>query len=126
MSSCGVCQKSSAFARKTKKDDGNKEPENQYANYKVAMVSSNVGTDEFILQAKNKLDDMAKEYGFTASVLECASTDDWEQKTRTACEQGYNLIVGVGWNAAAPFSTLQEEFPDVQFGVIDTIAEKKT
>ncbi|MBE6104262.1 MAG: BMP family ABC transporter substrate-binding protein [Erysipelotrichaceae bacterium] len=105
---------------------GQKEPEeeptNKYADYKVAMVSNTVGTDQFILQAKNQLDALAKEYGFTESIIECITTDDWEQKTRTACEQGYNLIVGVGWNSAAPFSTLQEEFPDVQFGVIDTIA----
>ena len=60
------------------------------------MVSSTVGTDQFILQAKNQLDAMAKEYGFNESIIECMTTDDWEQKTRTACEQGYNLIVGVG------------------------------
>ena len=98
------------------------EKPNDYSDYKVAMVSSTVGTDQFILQAKNKLEELAKEYGFTCSIIECPTTDDWELKSRNACEQGYNLLVGVGWNAAAPFSTLQEEFPDVQFGVIDTIA----
>lgn len=101
---------------------GNDE-ENKYANLKIAMVSDTVGTDQFILQAKNKLEEMAKEYGFTATIIECANTDDWSQKSRNACEQGYNLLVGVGWTGAAPLSELANEFPNIEFGIIDTVAE---
>lgn len=104
------------------KEEGEKEPENKYADLKIAMVSDTVGTDQFILQAKNQLEAMAKQYGFTATVIECANTDDWEQKSRNACEQGYNLLVGVGWTGAAALSTLADEFPDVEFGIIDTVA----
>lgn len=100
-----------------------KEPGEKYADLKIAMVSDTVGTDQFILQAKNKLEAMAEEYGFQASIIECANTDDWEQKSRNACEQGYNLLVGVGWTGAAALSKLADEFPDIEFGIIDTVAE---
>lgn len=97
--------------------------EGKYSNLKIAMVSDTVGTDQFILQAKNKLEEMAKSYGFTATNIECQSTDDWEQKSRNACEQGYNLIVGVGWSGADALSKLADEFADVEFGIIDTVAK---
>ena len=102
---------------KPQEDDKNK-----YADLKIAMVSDTVGTDQFILQAKNQLEAMAKEYGFTATIIECANTDDWAQKSRNACEQGYNLVVAVGWTGAQPLSELADEFPNVEFGIIDTIA----
>lgn len=111
----------------SQKQDNNGEPavENPYADLKIAMVSDTVGTDQFILQAKNKLEEMAAEYGFTSTVIECTNTDDWEQKSRNACEQGYNLLVAVGWSGAQAMSTLANEFPDVEFGIIDTIAENE-
>ena len=110
------------------KQDQTTEPtvnENPYADLKIAMVSDTVGTDQFILQAKNKLEEMAAEYGFTATVIECMNTDDWEQKSRNACEQGYNLLVAVGWSGAAAMSKLADEFPDIEFGIIDTVAENE-
>lgn len=106
----------------TKENNNN---ENPYADYKVAMVSATVGTDEFILQALRQVQSMAQEYGFTVTSLECANNDDWDLKARKAAEEGYDLIVGVGWNAASPFSVLADEFPDVSFGVIDTAAENE-
>lgn len=106
------------------KESGN-DDQNPYAKYKVAMVSATVGTDEFILQALRQVQAMSQEYGFTFTSLECANNDDWDLKARKAAEEGYNLIVGVGWNAAAPFSALADEFSDVSFGVIDTAAENE-
>jgi len=101
-------------------DTGNSD--HPYADYKIAMISDTVGTDQFILQAKNRLEALAAEYGFQFTVIECSNTDDWQQKSRNACEAGFDLIVGVGWVAAAPLSQLADEFPDVEFGVIDTVA----
>ncbi len=104
--------------------NSNDEKDNgEYSDLKVAMVSSTVGTDEFILQAYRQVESMAEEYGFTFTSIECATTDDWEQKSRNACENGYNLIVGVGWNAGSPFAALAEEYQDVAFGVIDTAVD---
>ena len=50
----------------TKENNNN---ENPYADYKVAMVSATVGTDEFILQALRQVQSMAQEYGFTVTSL---------------------------------------------------------
>lgn len=105
--------------------NGGSSTDKKYADLKIAMVSDTVGTDQFILQAKNKLEELAKQYGFTATFIECPNTDDWEQKSRNACEQGYNLIVGVGWSGADALSTLADEFPDIEFGIIDTAASNE-
>ncbi|MBR0138146.1 MAG: BMP family ABC transporter substrate-binding protein [Erysipelotrichaceae bacterium] len=101
------------------------EPENPYKNYKIAMVSDRKGTDQFLLQAYNELVAMAEEYGFEYVSIECKDDAERQEKPRTLCEQGYNLIIGVGWNYASSLGTLADDFPDVKFGIIDTIAQNE-
>ena len=45
-----------ACSNKSEGEQGGKE--NPYADLKIAMVSDTVGTDQFILQAKNKLEEI--------------------------------------------------------------------
>lgn len=102
-----------------------KEPENPYKNYKIAMISDRKGTDQFLLQAYDELMKMQQEYGFEAVSIECADDAERAEKPRTACEQGYNLIIGVGWNLANSLSTLADEYKDIEFGIIDTVAQNE-
>ncbi len=97
----------------------------QYKDMKIALVSDTIGTEQFILQAFNALKEAEKKYGFKAISIECASTADWAEKTRGACVEGYNLIIGIGWVAAEPFSKLADEFPNIKFAVVDTIAKNE-
>jgi len=96
-----------------------------YSNYKIAMVTDTIGTDQFILQAWNELQNLSKQYGFQVTSVECSDVAAWTEKSRTVCDSGYNLLIGVGWEAAAPFSELADEYMDVQFAVIDTVAENQ-
>ena len=70
------------------------EPVNPYKNMKIAMVSDRKGTDQFLLQAYNELVKMAEEYGFEYVSIECKDDAERQEKPRTLCEQGYNLIIG--------------------------------
>lgn len=99
--------------------------DNPYADLKIALVSQTIGTEQFILQGYNAFMDAADKYGFSAISIECPDTADWSEKTRAACVDGYDLIIGIGWYAAEPFSELADEFPETEFAVIDTIASNE-
>lgn len=96
--------------------------EKDYSKLKIALVSDTIGTEQFILQAYNALMAAAEKYGFTATSIECTDTAAWAEKSRNAAVAGYDLMIGVGWVAAEPFSELADEFPGTSFAVIDTIA----
>lgn len=96
-----------------------------YSGYKIALVSDTIGTEQFILQAYNAVKAASQEYGFSFSSIECSDTAAWAEKSRNACVAGYDLLIGVGWVAAEPFSELADEFTDIDFAVIDTIASNE-
>ena len=97
----------------------------QHADLKIAMLSDPVGTEKFLLQALDALKASSEANGFQYTSIECPDVASWEENTRGAAEDGYNLIVGVSWRAAEPFSALAEEFPNTKFAVIDTNAQNE-
>ena len=36
--------------------------------------------------------------------IECTDIAAWEENTLAASNEGYDLIIGIGWQAADPFS----------------------
>ena len=98
------------------------EEENPYADIKVALVSDPVGNEQFLLQAYNKVKEMSEEYGFEWISMETGDMAKWEEHGRAAANEGYDLVIGVGWAASDPFSALADEFEDVKYAVIDTIS----
>lgn len=89
---------------------------------RIAMVSDTVGTEQFILQAFNALKESSEKNGFQYTSLECSDNSMYLEKAQGAAEEGYDLIVGVGWAAGDPFAQLADQYPDTRFAVIDTIA----
>lgn len=101
------------------KQEGNKQEETKV---KMALITDTIGTEQFILQAYNAFMDASEKYGFDAVSIECSDTAEISEKARNACVEGYNLIIGVGWTYAEPLSELADEFTDIKFAVIDTVA----
>lgn len=93
-----------------------------YSKLRVALISDTIGTEQFILQAYNAVKDAADEYGFKWTSIECTDTAAWEENTRAASNEGYDLIIGIGWQAADPFSEAADAFPETKYAVIDTTA----
>ncbi len=89
---------------------------------KVAFISDTIGTEQFILQAYNKVAELSEIYNYEWTSMECLDTAQWEENTRAASNEGYDLIIGVGWQAGDPFSQAAEENPHIRYAVIDTIA----
>lgn len=47
-----------------------------------------------------------------------------EQALRRFAEDGNNPIVAIGFNWAPPLTTIAEEFPDLQFAIVDMVVDK--
>lgn len=89
---------------------------------KVALVTDAVGTEQFIVQAVNALEAQAKEKGFEVSIMETADNSMYLEKGQAAAEEGFDLVIGLGWASAEPFSELADMYEDIHFAVIDTTA----
>lgn len=104
------------------KAEGNNSSNGDYSKLRVALISDTIGTEQFILQAYNAVKDAADKYGFEWTSIECTDTAAWEENTRAASNEGYDLIIGIGWQAADPFSEAADEFENTKYAVIDTTA----
>lgn len=90
---------------------------------KVAVICDPVGTNLFLTQVVDKAEELQETYGYELSVMECSDTDEWQSNYRAAVAEGYNLILGVGWQSAEYASELATEYPDAaKYAVIDTDA----
>lgn len=97
------------------------EEENPYEDIKIALVTDPIGNEQFLLQAYNMVKEMGEEYGFQWTSMECTDAAKWEENGRAAANEGFDLVIGVGWQAGDPFSTLADEFEEVKYTVIDTV-----
>lgn len=91
--------------------------------FKMAMISSEIGTEMFNLNAYNAMMDDSKELGFQAISVECTDTAAWEENIMAVSREGYDLVVGVGWNAAEAMAKAADMFPDTTYAIIDTVCE---
>lgn len=88
---------------------------------KVALVTDPLfGNNQFILQAYNELLAVSSKHTLSTKHLEAPDTYTWTEGTRSLCDEGFDLIIGLGWQATASFTNLSFEYPDIQFAVVDT------
>lgn len=87
---------------------------------KIALVTNKVGTNAFLTQMIDGLKDSADKYGFEASNVECSDTSEFSENIRAYAEEGYDLIIGGGWESADPMQQICDDFPDTDFALIDT------
>ncbi len=103
--------------------DNSQTGEETASDYKIALLTDPLGAEKFLLQAYDEFNLVAEEQGFTATHLEATDSTAWTDKARQAATEGYDLVIGIGWQAGGAFSALAEEFPNVKFAVVDTVAE---
>lgn len=90
---------------------------------KVAVICDPIGTNLFLTQVQDKAIEMKDVYGYELSIMECSDTDEWQSNYRAAVAEGYDLIVGVGWQSAEYANEMATEYPDnAKYAVIDTDA----
>lgn len=87
---------------------------------RIALVTDSVVANAaFLSQAVEALAVMQSTYGFEARHVVAKDTFEWADNVKNLAEQGYDLIIGVGWQAAELFPIVRDNFRDVKFAVID-------
>lgn len=101
---------------------GQEEETKNYKDLNVALITDVIGTEQFILQAYNKVKEMSEEHGFKWTSMECTDTAQWAENTKAASNEGYDLIIGIGWQAAEPFGEAAADHPEIKYAVIDGVS----
>ena len=76
---------------------------------KIALVCDKVGTQVFLPQMVQALNEAAEKYGFEATVAECADNAAFEENIRALVAEEYDLIIGGGWQAGDAINKVATE-----------------
>ncbi len=93
---------------------------------KVAIILDPVGVNPFLTQVVDKFAEVkaAGTYPMDYSVIECADDTAWAENICASVEEGYDLILVVGWQGADPLNEVATQFPDkAQYVIIDTVCD---
>lgn len=91
---------------------------------KVALVCDVAGTQVFVLTMIDGLKASAEKYGFDYVIAECADSAAYEDNCRAVLEEGADLIIGGGWQAADSISKIAAEYPDrADYALIDSVVD---
>lgn len=87
---------------------------------KIALVpAGRIGMEGFMFLAGEGYKKAQAEFGFEERILESEVAEEWERNVRTAAQEGYNLIVGVGSTMTDAVANVAPEFPDIHFALVD-------
>ena len=85
------------------------------------MVSDVAGINDqsYNQSAWEGLERAKKELGIEIKYLESKQDSDYATNVETLVDDGMNLIIGVGYTMADDIKTQAENYPDVNFALID-------
>ena len=90
---------------------------------KIALVpAGRIGLEGFMYLAGEGYKEAAAEFGFEERILESEVAEEWERNVRTAAQEGYDLIVGVGSTMQDAVANVAPDFPDTHFALVDSNA----
>lgn len=96
------------------------------AKKRIALLTDNAGTQVFVISMIEGFKASAEKHGFEAIVLESADATAYEDNARAIIEEGVDLLIGGGWQAADSINKMATEFPDkAHYAIIDTEVEAK-
>ena len=93
---------------------------------RVAVILDPVGVNPFLTQVVEKLAEIKEsgKYPLEFSVIECADNAAWAENIRASVEEGFDLLLVVGWQGADPLNEVAAQFPDrAQYALIDTVCD---
>jgi basic membrane protein A len=87
---------------------------------KIALVpAGRVGKEGFMFLSGEGYKRAVAEFGFEERILESEVAEEWERNVRTAAQDDYQLIVGVGNTMSDAIANVAPEFPDTMFALVD-------
>ncbi len=94
---------------------------NEGPKFKVGMVSDVGGMDDasFNENTWKGVTDAASMFGIDIAFLESQAQADYENNITELAEQGYDLIIGVGFLLMDAIHKMAREYPDINFAGVD-------
>ncbi len=91
------------------------------AKKKVALITNTLGASAFIDNGAAGFRETAEKYGFEYSIAECADDASYEENARALVNDGYDLILGLSWQAANAISAVATDYPDAAaYALVDS------
>jgi len=88
---------------------------------RVALVpAGRIGQEGFMYLAGVGYKKAVADFGLEERVLESDAAEEWERNVRTAAQEGYDLIVGVGSTMQDAVANVAPDFPDTHFALVDS------
>ena len=88
---------------------------------KIALVpAGRIGQEGFMYLSGVGYKKAAADFGLEERILESDVAEEWERNVRTAAQEGYDLIVGVGSTMQDAVANVAPDFPDVHFALVDS------
>ena len=88
---------------------------------KIALVpAGRIGQEGFMYLSGVGYKKAVADFGLEERILESDVAEEWERNVRTAAQEGYDLIVGVGSTMQDAVANVAPDFPDVHFALVDS------
>jgi len=92
-------------------------------NVGMILGSGGLGDRSFNDSAYAGLQEAQRQFGIRFETINHISDEANLEELRRLIRQGYDLIIGIGFENAGYIETLAKEFPDRKFAVVDTMVE---
>ncbi|MEZ4770452.1 MAG: phosphate/phosphite/phosphonate ABC transporter substrate-binding protein [Caldilineales bacterium] len=95
------------------------------APYRVGLVTDVGKVDDgtFNQYAYEGLQRAAEAYGLDTSFIETAQPTDYEKNVEQFAQEGYDMIVTVGFMMGETTQKMAEKYPDIKFAIVDNAYE---
>ena len=87
---------------------------------RVALVpAGELGTEGYLFLAGQGYYKASEDFGLESYVLASEDPEAWESNVRTAAQEGYDLVIGIGSTMQDAVEQVALEFPDTHFALVD-------
>ena len=88
------------------------------------LLSGNLGDMSFLDSANNGTSEIAATYGAEVKVIEMGSdSTKYETNVLDASDEGYDIIIGSGWQLQEPFQNVAQDYPDIKYIIFDAAVD---
>ncbi len=87
------------------------------------VYTGNLGDKSYNDSCNAGAEKAVEDFGIELKSLEGSTAEDWESNLVSACEEGYDLIIGASSNIADYITEYGPDYPDTKFAVIDTTVD---
>jgi basic membrane protein A len=93
--------------------------------YKVGMVTDvgGLGDESFNDSAWRGLQMAKEDFDVEINVIESNTMTDYTPNLSSLAEQGYDMVFGIGFLFQDAMKEVSSMYPDVKFGIVDTVVE---